>query len=85
MEIEIMKRTQIYLNDDIYSYVKTESQKMNKSMSELIRDIIISNIKNVNDNLKESSANVFGLWKNRDFNTNDYVRELRKSKRLDVL
>jgi len=80
-----MKRTQIYLNDDIYSYVKTESQKMNKSMSELIRDIIISNIKNVNDNLKESSANVFGLWKNRDFNTNDYVRELRKSKRLDVL
>ena len=80
-----MKRTQIYLNDDIYSYVKTESQKMKKTMSELIRDIISNNINNENNNLLESSMNVFGMWKNRDFNTDDYVRELRKTKRLDVL
>jgi hypothetical protein len=58
---------------------------MKKTMSELIRDIISNNINNENNNLLESSMNVFGMWKNRDFNTDDYVRELRKTKRLDVL
>ena len=40
------------------------------------------NMKNENDNLIESSINVFGMWKDRDFDTDDYVRELRKTKRL---
>ncbi|MBF0541351.1 MAG: hypothetical protein HQK91_07870 [Nitrospirae bacterium] len=57
---------------------------MKETISEFIKRILTNN-KTKNDNLIESSNKVFGMWKDRDFNTDNYIRALRKGKRLDYL
>lgn len=80
-----MKRTQIYLEDETYGYLISESQKSGKTMSEVIREIIRSEIDRKRENLLEASRKVFGIWKDRDFDTNEYLRDLRRSNRLHEL
>jgi hypothetical protein len=81
----IMKRTQIYLEDETYGYLISESRKSGKTMSEVIREIIRSDIDRKRENLLESSGKVFGIWSDKDFDTNEYLRDLRRSNRLNNL
>lgn len=79
-----MERTQIYLDEDIKNALKIQSKITNKKASQIIREILRDSLLT-----KESDIHVLdeiaGIWSNRDFNVNNYIREKRKSSRLKRL
>jgi len=78
-----MKRTQIYLDKDIYQILKIESSLKNKNISSIIRDTLRE--KFISKKHSTAIEETAGLWKDRDFDVDEYVRKLRKSKRLKEL
>ncbi len=78
-----MKRTQIYLDEDIYNYLKEESLKTGKTISELIREKIRKEIEQNKNNLLQAIREVAGLWNDRTEDIDNFVRELRKGSRID--
>ena len=81
-----MKRTQIYLSDDLYFEIKRRSKKSKKSISEIIRQTLRENlIPSKKDEILSSINKAFGLWKDRKFDAETYIREIRKGERLDNL
>lgn len=50
-----MKRTQIYLEEEQYEYLLTESRNKGKSIAEIIRDLIDKNIASKSKKLKNKS------------------------------
>ena len=78
-----MKRTQIYLDEDIFQVLKQESHLRKKNISSLIRDTLREKfIKKKHTNAVEESA---GIWKDRNFDVEEYIRNLRKGNRLKEL
>jgi hypothetical protein len=79
-----MKRTQIYLDEELINILKIESKLRKKKVSMLIRETLRAKYLNKEKRivLLDKAA---GIWKDRDFDTNEYVRGLRKSKRLKEL
>ena len=76
-----MKRTQIYLSDDLYFELKNRSKR---SISETIRQILRENLMpNKKEKILSSIDEAFGLWLNRKFDTETYIRNIRKGTRLD--
>ncbi len=76
-----MKRTQIYLDDELIKVLKIQSKLRNKKMSFLIREALAEKY------LKKQNRvmllkNAAGIWKNRRFDVEKHLRRLRKSKRL---
>ena len=79
-----MKRTQIYLSDDLYFEIKKRSKKSKKSISEIIRKTLRENLMpNKKEEILSSINEAFGLWKNKEFDTEEYIRSIRKGTRLD--
>ncbi len=76
-----MKRTQIYLDEELLSILKIESKLKKKKVSMLIRETLRAKYLNKDKKLLllEKAA---GIWKDRNFNTEQYIRKLRKGKRL---
>lgn len=79
-----MKRTQIYLDEDILRYLQMESKIKHKRMSSLIRDILRKSISKKKLNLSAIESS-FGIWKDRDFDVDKYIRNLRKGNRMKRL
>ena len=79
----MMKRTQIYLDEEIYKYLKEESEKTGKTISELIREKLKKEIHCNTKNLLKSIKEVAGLWSYQTNNVDEFIRELRKGKRID--
>ena len=79
-----MKRTQIYLDEELIDILRIESKLRKKKVSMLIRETLRDKYLNKNKKivLLERAA---GIWKDRDINTDEYVRALRKSNRLKEL
>ncbi|AMM39914.1 ribbon-helix-helix protein, CopG family [Candidatus Desulfofervidus auxilii] len=76
-----MKRTQIYLSDDLYFELKNRSKR---SISETIRQILRENLMpNKKEKILSSIDEAFGLWQDRKFDTETYIRNIRKGTRLD--
>ncbi|MBE2279341.1 MAG: hypothetical protein IAE91_03030 [Ignavibacteriaceae bacterium] len=59
-----MKRTQIYLDDDIYEMLKIESKKKKKRISFLIREALREKYVK-SDSSDMLISEITGLWKNR--------------------
>ena len=79
-----MKKTQIYLSDDLYFELKNRSRKSKKSISEVIRQTLKENLmSNKREQILSSVDEAFGLWQNREFDTDLYIRNIRKGTRLD--
>ncbi len=78
-----MKRTQIYLDEDIIQELKKESHLRKKNISSLIRDTLREKF------LKEKKIDAVkaaaGIWKDRDFDVEEYIRNLRNDNRLKEL
>ena len=69
-----MRRTQIYLDDEIYEILKKESLILGKSASQINKSNKIS------DAIDDSK----GTWKDKpDFKINYFIRKLRKGNRID--
>jgi hypothetical protein len=83
-----MKRTQLYLDDDLAKILSTVSRQRGTTMSELVRACIREKYGETQQVDKVALARqIAGIWKNRrDFgNTAHYVRRLRKDTRRERL
>jgi predicted CopG family antitoxin len=77
-----MKRTQIYIDDDIFLFLKKESKTGHRSISEIIRESIRDKYRYKSDVLLKRIDTVYGIWKNRKIDTDKYVRTIRKDRIL---
>ncbi|GAH47132.1 unnamed protein product [marine sediment metagenome] len=77
-----MKRTQIYIDEEIFGLLKKESKIENKTISELIRESIRDKYKNRKNDIIIKMNSVFGLWKDKKINVDEYIRNLRKNREL---
>ena len=75
-----MKRTQIYLDENLLNYLKAESIHQGKRMSRIIRDILMKSFKNKTKNTKFVD-DIFGLWKDKSDDVDSQIRILRKNSR----
>ncbi|KRT65247.1 MAG: ribbon-helix-helix protein, CopG family [Candidatus Dadabacteria bacterium CSP1-2] len=77
-----MRRTQIYIDEKFYRLLKKESKTTGKTMSELIRESIKNRMnRRVEEILRRTEA-VYGIWKDRKFDVEEYIRELRRDRNL---
>lgn len=81
-----MKRTQLYLDEDLFRWLSLISREKKTTISDLVRkalEKVYGRDKGVKEKLKALSA-AFGIWKNRSDlpSTDDYVRSLRKDTRM---
>ena len=78
-----MRRTQIYLDEEIYKYLKEESKKTGKSISELIREKLKKEINQNKENLLKVIKEVAGIWNYQAEDVESFVRDIRKGNRID--
>jgi hypothetical protein len=82
-----MKRTQIYLDDDLWAALHAQAILGGTSISELIRiaarDRYMGNI----EERRAAMMGIVGLWKDRTDieNTEAYIRNLRNDDRMERL
>jgi hypothetical protein len=79
-----MKRTQLYLNEDIWKKLHIHSKQRKKSISELVREAVREKYGSPAVDRKQAMMALVGIWRDREDlpDTEQYVRQLRKSKRL---
>ena len=78
-----MKRTQIYLDEDIFQVLKQESKLKKKNISSIIRDTLRE--KFMKKKSSDSMDRAAGIWKDREIDPEKYIRNLRKGTRLKEL
>jgi hypothetical protein len=79
-----MKRTQLYLDDDIARILSTVSRQTGQTISELVRQSVREKFRNTQQIDKADLARQLGgVWKNRKdlAETKKYVRGLRTDTR----
>jgi len=79
-----MKRTQIYLDEELKNALKIQSNITKKKASQIIREILRDKLL-TNESDFYSLNEIAGIWSDRDFNVNEYIREKRKGHRLNRL
>jgi hypothetical protein len=79
-----MKRTQLYLQENIWKTLHVRSRQQGTSISELVRQAVGEKYGNSPANRREAMQGLVGLRKHRQDlpDTTTYVRKLRKGKRL---
>lgn len=77
-----MKRTQIYIDENIYNILERESHLKNKSVSELIRKSLFEKMDNKVEDIIKKTDNVFGIWKDKKVDAEEYIRTVRKDRKL---
>jgi len=75
-----MRRTQIYLDEEIYAYLKRESSLRKKTISELIREALKEKITNRRKRILKALNEAKGLWKDREINPSEFVRNIREDR-----
>lgn len=76
-----MKRTQIYMDEETYKFLEKESSLENRTVSEVIRNGLKEIAQRKSRDIIEKSNKVFGIWKKRRFDTNRYIRKLRRNRK----
>lgn len=77
-----MRRTQIYLDEEIYAYLKRESKLRKKTISELIREAIKEKIQNRKNKMLSALKEVAGIWKDRGINPEEFIKTVREDRHL---
>ena len=82
-----MRRTQLYLDDDLWAVLHERARFEKTTVSELARRAIKEKYLGDHDKRAAAMDAVVGMWKDRTDigDSTEYVRNLRKSKRLDGL
>jgi hypothetical protein len=80
----IMRRTQLYLNEDIWKALHIRARQRKTSISELVRQAVREKYGRSAADRREAMQALVGIWKNREDlpDSEQYVRRLRKGKRL---
>jgi hypothetical protein len=79
-----MKRTQLYLNEDIWKALHIRSRQQGTSISELVRQAVRDKYGSSPARRRQAMQALVGMWKDRKDlpDSATYVRRLRKGKRL---
>jgi hypothetical protein len=82
-----MRRTQLYLEDDLWKTLHILARQSRSSVSELVRRAVREKYLGDSERRKEALLSAVGLWKDRTDlpDTETYVRSLRKGDRLKRL
>jgi len=80
----IMKRTQLYLDEEIWNALHIRAQQSGTSVSELVRQAVRDKFMNSPESRRQAMQGWVGVWRDRTdlANTENYVRRLRKGTRL---
>ncbi|MCZ6750295.1 MAG: ribbon-helix-helix domain-containing protein [Acidobacteria bacterium] len=78
-----MKRTQLYLDEDIWKALHIRSRQSGTSISELVRQAVRDKYGSSPANRRKAMQAWVGIWKDRKDlpSTEAYVRQLRKGGR----
>ena len=76
-----MKRTQIYIDEKTYGNLKKESRLKGLSISEIIRDSVQKKLNNKVERMLRATDAVSGLWKDRRFDVDGFIRAARKDRK----
>ena len=79
-----MKRTQLYLDENIWKILEIQSRQTGTSISELVRQAIRDKYLPSPEERRRAMQAVVGLWKDRTDlpDTETYIRQLRRGRRL---
>jgi hypothetical protein len=79
-----MKRTQLYLHEDIWKVLHIRSRQQRTSISDLVRQAVREKYGSSPVDRRQAMQALVGMWKDREDLTDStaYVRRLRKGKRL---
>lgn len=79
-----MKRTQLYLEDDLWKTLHVIARQSRSTVSELVRKALRDKYLDNAAGRKEALLSAVGLWRDRTDlpDTQTYVRSLRKGNRL---
>ena len=79
-----MKRTQLYLNEDIWKALHIRSRQQGTSISELVRQAVRDKYGSSPARRRQAMQALVGIWKDRKDvpDSTTYVRRLRKGTRL---
>jgi len=78
----IMKRTQIYLDETTYRYLKRESLIRKKTMSELIREAIKEKMLNKKRKILSNLEEIIGIWKDKDIEPESFLQKVREDRQI---
>jgi hypothetical protein len=84
----IMKRTQLYLDDDLWNALHARARQEKTTISDLVRRAARERYVGNLDERRKAMEGLIGLWKDRTDlpdSTEEYVRELRRDTRLERL
>jgi predicted CopG family antitoxin len=76
-----MKRTQIYIDEETYGKLKKESKLKGISISEIIRESVQKKLSSRVDRMIRATDSVSGLWKDRRFDVDEFIRTARKDRK----
>ena len=79
-----MRRTQLYLQEDIWKVLHIRSRQQRTTISELVRQAVRDKYGSSSEGRKQAMQALVGMWKDREdvADSTAYVRRLRKGKRL---
>lgn len=79
-----MKRTQLYMEDDVWKVLQIRAKESKTTISELVRQAVREKYLEKRAERKEAMLSIIGLWKDRTDlpDTEPYVRSVRNDDRL---
>jgi hypothetical protein len=79
-----MKRTQLYMEEDVWKVLQIRAKQSKSTISELVRQAVREKYLDKKAARREAMLSVIGLWKDRTDlpDTETYVRNLRNDNRL---
>jgi hypothetical protein len=79
-----MKRTQLYMEEDVWNVLQIQAKESRTTISELVRQAVREKYLNNKSKRREALLSAIGIWKDRTDlpDTETYVRSLRNDKRL---
>ena len=82
-----MRRTQLYLDDDLWEQLHERAKAKNTTVSELVREAVRSQLKQDVEERRKAMEAIVGMradWP-ADLDTDEYIRDLRTDDRLERL
>ncbi len=79
-----MKRTQLYLDEEIWEALHIRSRQSGTSISELVRQVVRDRYASRPTSRRKAMQSLVGMWKDRSRlpEAETYVRQLRRGRRL---
>jgi hypothetical protein len=83
-----MRRTQLYLDDDLWNALHTRARNEGTTISDLVRQAARERYLGNLDQRRKAMESLVGIWKDRTDlpdSTEEYVRSLRRDTRIERL